>query len=61
MDFSWREGYFLEELLDRREEVRERRIRDIVQIIDQAYQKTIFGDSGETMLAMTSCGLLCGK
>jgi hypothetical protein len=60
-DYTWREGYRLSDLPSRRDEILEARARSVVQTIVSLSQTNLFGDSGETLLASTSCGLLCGK
>lgn len=59
--YTWRQGYSLSELIQKREQIIERRADEIVQIILKRRQNDLFGDAGDTELALTSCGLLCGK
>lgn len=53
--FTWIYGTSLEKLLSRRDEIIEKRINKIVRIINK-----IDKDEADPM-AMTSCGLFCGK
>lgn len=60
--YTWRK-YPLTRVLnaDWREEVRERRAREIIKHIRRARQHDLFGETGDNDIASTSCGLLCGK
>ena len=60
--YTWRD-YPLTIFLDRekREEVKERRAKQICKIIRTALQHSLFAESGDTALTFTSCGPLCGK
>jgi hypothetical protein len=61
--YTWRQGYALERFADpeERARVRDRRAREVLKIAHAAKQGTLFGESGDTLIATTSCGLLCGK
>jgi hypothetical protein len=61
--FTWRQGESLRELVKRADEVREKRVRQICKTIVRKAQGNIFVDDGEELdeLAVTSCGLYCGK
>lgn len=61
--FTWRHGESLRQLAMRADEVREKRVRQICKAIIQKAQGNLFVDDGEEFdeLAVTSCGLYCGK
>jgi len=61
-DHTWTSGYRLRELLPRADEIKEKRAHAIVKFLRTKQQKLLFDDD-ETPdeLAITSCGLLCGK
>lgn len=59
--FTWREGYVLADLPERREEIIERRAKQVANIIEKRRQGELFTDFGVTDISITSCGLLCGK
>lgn len=61
--FTWRKGESLRELAKRADEVREKRVKQICNAIIRKAQGHMFVDDGEEFdeLAVTSCGLLCGK
>lgn len=59
--FTWQQGRYLDELLDRRKEIIQRRALEIVKVIASRKQGDLFGFSTDNEIALTSCGLLCGK
>jgi hypothetical protein len=62
-DYSFQQGFFLRELHDEGKRIRifERRVRDVCKVIAGKFQGQLFGEPGDNELALTSCGLLCGK
>lgn len=62
-EFTWVRGYRLRDLIARSEEIKERRASAIVAYLrDRQQLRLLFdGDPLDDGLAMTSCGLLCGK
>lgn len=60
--YTWRD-YPLTRFLDDtwRDEVKERRAKKICEIIEDARQHRLFAESADNAIALTSCGLLCGK
>lgn len=59
--YTWRDGYRLSELVDKRNAIIDRRVQEIGKLIFDKKQGLLFGDSGDNELGLTSCGLLCGK
>lgn len=59
--YTWRQDGSLRDLVLRRDEILDARARAVASTISSLSQTNLFGDSGETLLASTSCGLLCGK
>lgn len=59
--YTWREGYRLSELPAKRDAIIHRRADEVLKILRERAQGTLFNDAGDTELGMTSCGLLCGK
>lgn len=60
-DYTWRDGFALPDLLSRRDEVLDRRAREVARMVKERLSGGRLADRGDTMLAATSCGLLCGK
>lgn len=61
-NLTWVQGYRLRELVKRAPEIKERRAKAIVKYLRTRQQKALFeGDGLVDELALTSCGLLCGK
>lgn len=60
-DYTWREGYSLSEIEGRVDELINSRARQVSKTLNALAQTNMFGDSADTLLASTSCGLLCGK
>lgn len=58
--FRWKQEYYLDELLARRQEILDRRAQSVLETINRRLQGSAFGVD-ENELATTSCGLLCGK
>lgn len=59
-EYTWRDGYKLEDLPERRDEILDRRARKVAKRITSRKQGTLFG--GEQRLIDTvSCGMHCGK
>lgn len=59
--YTWQQGHTLRDLVLRRDEIIDMRAESVAKTIASLSQTNLFGDSGETLLASTSCGLLCGK
>lgn len=59
-DYTWREGYTLRALVKRAEEIKARRVRDIVAILRKFYQQNLFQEQ-KSLIDATSCGMYCGK
>jgi len=59
--YTWRQDGSLKELVSRRDEIIDYRANAVAKMIVAMTQTNLFGESGETLLASTSCGLLCGK
>jgi len=59
--YTWRQDGSLKELVKRKNEIIDHRASLVAKMIVALTQTNMFGDSGETLLASTSCGLLCGK
>lgn len=59
--YMWRQDGSLKELVSRRDEIIDHRANAVSKMIVALTQTNLFGESGETLLASTSCGLLCGK
>lgn len=59
--YTWQNGYTLDELANRRDEIIGKRADQVVKIIEARRQGELFTDFGKTLLSTTSCGLLCGK
>ena len=59
--YTWRQDGSLKELVSRRDEIIDYRANAVAKTISSLSQTNLFGESGETLLASTSCGLLCGK
>lgn len=59
-DYKWRPDYSLPELIARREIVFENRVSEVCKTISRRLQLSLF-EVEENEIALTSCGLLCGK
>lgn len=60
--FTWVKGVHLDNLVrSRRKEILDRRAHEVCQMIRRRLNKALFEDSFDTEIALTSCGLLCGK
>lgn len=60
--FTWLRGHYLDNLVrDQRQTILMRRAREVAGLIKQKLQTSLFGETGDTEIALTSCGLLCGK
>lgn len=60
--FTWVRGYLLRDLPKRAEQIKEQRAKAIVKFLRTKQQQWLFeGDPLMDELALTSCGLLCGK
>jgi hypothetical protein len=60
--YTWHSDYSLESLVPRANEIKEKRARAVVKYLRTKQVRWLF-DEGEPpdLLAVTSCGLLCGK
>ena len=60
--YTWRPGGSLRELVNRADEIREKRVRQICKVIIAKAQGGIFEDEDQyDELSLVSCGLYCGK
>lgn len=62
-EYSFQPGFFLADLhlKEKREKVFKRRVKEVCKTIIKKFQGDLFGEPGDNELALTSCGLLCGK
>lgn len=62
-EYSFQPGFFLRELRDeeKRNVIFDRRCRDVFRKIRAKFQGNLFDEPTDNELALTSCGLLCGK
>lgn len=61
-EHTWAKGYRLRDLIPRAEQIKEKRARKIAKYLRSKLQLAIFDDEPLIdELALTSCGLLCGK
>lgn len=61
-EFTWVRGYRLTALAERKDEIRERRAKQVAAYLQSRQQLALFdGDQINDELQVTSCGLLCGK
>jgi hypothetical protein len=61
-EFTWAKGYRLRDLIPRADRIKEARARAVVGYLRDGQQQTLFdAEGGPDELAVTSCGLLCGK
>ena len=62
-EYSFQPGFFLADLHqpEKREQVFKRRVREVAKKIVRKFQGGLFDEPGDNELALTSCGLLCGK
>lgn len=61
MAYSFREGFFFDEIVSRRQIILDRRAKEVCGIIKKRVNRGLFDEPGDTEIALTSCGLLCGK
>lgn len=59
--YTWREGYFLRDLIAKREQIIEQRAKQVYEILFKRQQGSLFSDFGETEISAVGCGVLCGK
>lgn len=60
--FTWLSAGHVDNIVrNRRQQILDRRARDVVEMIRRRLNKGLFNDSFDTEIALTSCGLLCGK
>jgi hypothetical protein len=59
--FTWVADLPLMELAAKARDVKHKRAKEIVRMIYQSTQLTLFDDSPFDELSVTSCGILCGK
>lgn len=60
--FTWLKDHYLDNLVrNNGREILQRRAREVAGIIMRRLQTNLFGETGDTEIALTSCGLLCGK
>lgn len=59
--YSFRQGYFFDEIVSKRQQIIDRRAKEVCQIIRKRFNKGLLDEHGDTEIALTSCGLLCGK
>lgn len=59
--FTWRQNESLRDLAKRKEEIIEKRVKQICSLITAKAQVQLFPVDEEDGLSMTSCGLFCGK
>jgi len=62
-EYSFQSGFFLRELhnVEKRRRIFNRRVSDVCEYIMAKFQASLFPMVVDNELAMTSCGLLCGK
>jgi 3'-phosphoadenosine 5'-phosphosulfate sulfotransferase (PAPS reductase)/FAD synthetase len=59
-DYTWSSQHSLEELLERKDEIVERRANEVAEMISDRSQQELFGDE-VTTIDKTFCGMHCGK
>lgn len=60
--FTWLKDHYLDNLVrNKGDQIRLRRAKDVVELIRKRLNKGLFDDHFDTEIALTSCGLLCGK
>lgn len=59
--YSFREGFFFDEIVARRRIILDRRAKEVCATIEKRVNRGLFDEPGDTEIALTSCGLLCGK
>ncbi|HKS28951.1 MAG TPA: phosphoadenosine phosphosulfate reductase family protein [Pyrinomonadaceae bacterium] len=59
--YSFRDGYFFDEIVERRKEILDRRAGAVCRAIGKRFECGLLGVALDSEIAMTSCGLLCGK
>ena len=60
-EFSWAKGYRLRDLIPRADAIKKRRASQVVRYLRTKQVRYLFDDRPTDDLAVTSCGLLCGK
>lgn len=61
-DFTWRENYYWSnKIISERKKILDRRAKEIVKFIRNYFNRTLFDLPVDNEIALTSCGLLCGK
>lgn len=61
-DFHWKQGYYIgDKVMNERQKILDRRAKEVCGIIDKRVNGKLWGEHGDTEIALTSCGLLCGK
>lgn len=61
-EFTWNRGYRLRDLIQRAQQIKERRAANIVKFLHSGYGRDLdIGENATDDLMATSCGLLCGK
>lgn len=62
-EYNWNANKSLQEIADQKEEIKEKRVTAIINTINKYRQYSLFEDkdSKVDILAVTSCGLFCGK
>jgi len=59
--FTWSREISLKEIINNKEEIKEKRVGFICKAIERKTQVEMFPDQAIDMLDVTSCGLFCGK
>lgn len=59
--YSFVKGFFFDEVVSRRQTILDRRAKEVCGIIEKRVNKGLFDEPSDTEIALTSCGLLCGK
>ncbi len=61
-DFTWRPKDSLRKVLERAEQIKHKRVKQIVSTIIGTTQQSLFDDEDSPdLLSVVSCGLMCGK
>lgn len=60
--FTWQRGHYVDNLVrNNRDKILNQRADYVCKMIRQRLNRGLFDDSFDTEIALTSCGLLCGK
>lgn len=60
--FHWKSDYYIDnKVRNERQKILDRRAIEIISVIDKRLNKGLWAEHGDTEIALTSCGLLCGK